>query len=119
MATYRLQRINETLRREISRALSRHVAIPRAVLFTINAVDIAADLRNANVRVSFVGGDPQDHEKILADIETARGDIQHDISRRITLKFTPHLRFAVDHSVEEGTRILQILDNLPPPADPG
>lgn len=118
MAQYRLQRINEVLRRELAHIMPRCVAFPPAVLFTINAVQIAPDLRNADVLVSFVGGTPADQEQALADIEKARGEIQRELGGRISIKFTPHLRFSVDHSVEEGTRMLQILDNLPPPAEP-
>lgn len=117
MAQHRLQRINEILRRELAGALLKLVPPPQGVLLTINRVRIAADLRNADVYVSLIGGDPKLQEEIFARIEEARPELQGVIGRRVKMKFTPHLHFVPDHSVEEGTRILQILEHLPPPSE--
>ncbi|HPA18226.1 MAG TPA: 30S ribosome-binding factor RbfA [Verrucomicrobiae bacterium] len=116
MAQHRLQRINEVLRRELARALLKLVPLPPGALLTVNRVRIAADLRHADVYLSLIGGEAKLEEQVLARAAEVRGELQHIIGRHIKMKFTPHLHFISDHSVEEGTRILQILDNLPPPA---
>lgn len=117
MAQHRLQRINEVLRRELAGALPKLVPPPQGALLTVNRVRIAADLRNADVYVSLIGVDPKLEAQIMARIDEARGELQHVIGRRIKIKFTPQLHFIPDHSVEEGTRILKILENLPPPSE--
>lgn len=117
MAQHRLQRINEVLRRELAAAIPKLVPPPPGILLTVNRVRVAADLRHADVYLSVIGGNPEDQELFFARVRETRGEIQHVIGRRIKIKFTPHLHFISDHSVEEGTRILQILDNLPPPAE--
>ncbi len=117
MAQHRLQRINEVLRRELAAALPKLVPPGPEILLTVNRVRIAADLRHAQVYLSLIGGLADARAAYLAAVREARGEIQHLIGRRVRIKFTPHLHFVDDHSVEEGTRILQILDNLPPPAE--
>ncbi|MCC6355540.1 MAG: 30S ribosome-binding factor RbfA [Verrucomicrobiae bacterium] len=116
MAQHRLQRINEVLRRELAGIVPKVVPPPPGILLTVNRVRIAADLRHAEVYLSLIGGEPHEQDEFFERIKESRGEIQHIIGRRIKIKFTPHLHFVSDHSVEEGTRILQILDNLPPPS---
>jgi len=39
--------------------------------------------------------------------------------KRVVLKYTPQLHFDIDHSLERGDRIMQILDEIEiPPDDP-
>jgi ribosome-binding factor A len=38
--------------------------------------------------------------------------LQKKISRDITLKYTPVLEFRIDHGIEQGDRVLEILNDL-------
>jgi ribosome-binding factor A len=57
--------------------------------------------------------------KVLQMLEKERVRLQHDLSRRIKLKYTPRLDFRLDETVEKGFRVLSILSELDlPPETP-
>lgn len=45
-------------------------------------------------------------------LENAKPYIRREISRRISLRFTPEITFELDDSIEYGARISQILNQL-------
>jgi ribosome-binding factor A len=47
-----------------------------------------------------------------------RREIQQAMSANVILKYTPHLQFTADASLTEASRVLDILDHLPPYAAP-
>ena len=109
---HRLLRVNELLKRELGALISRDVAFDDA-LVTVNQVDVTPDLKNAHVFVSALGSEPKG--SILAKLEAHRTILQADLTKRVVLKYTPHLVFHLDDSIERGTRIIQILQELETP----
>jgi ribosome-binding factor A len=84
-----------------------------APLVSIRAVDITPDLKNAHVFVSAIGTKWQ-KEQAITTLEANRQHLQHELSRRVILKYTPHLHFQIDDSIERGTRVLNLLDEIAP-----
>ena len=41
--------------------------------------------------------------------------LQADLSRHVVLKYTPHLIFHLDDSIERGTRVIEILQEIETP----
>lgn len=107
---HRLARVAEILKRELSVAIHREVP-SEGVLITVNAVDVSPDLRNATVHVGILGTATQQRQA-LERLEQHRAVLQAESAKRVVLKFTPHLRFRLDESVERGLRVLDILDEL-------
>ncbi|MBX7158577.1 MAG: 30S ribosome-binding factor RbfA [Verrucomicrobiae bacterium] len=111
MGSHRMERVNEVMRRELAMIIPKVVPMQK-ILLTITGVEVKSDLKSADVFLSFLGGTVKEQEAAFDAINQKRGEIQHLVSRRVTMKFTPALHFKVDHSVERGTRLLQILDEL-------
>ena len=44
-----------------------------------------------------------------------RAALQADLSKHVVLKYTPHLVFHLDDSIERGARVLEILQEIEPP----
>ena len=107
---HRLARVAEILKRELSAVILREVPSEGA-LITVNGVDVSPDLRNATVHVGILGNAAQQKEA-LERLERHRAVLQSECAKRVILKFTPHLRFRLDESVERGSRVLDILDQL-------
>lgn len=107
---HRLARVAEILKRELSAVILREVPSEGA-LITVNGVDVSPDLRNATVHVGVLGNAAQQKEA-LERLERHRAVLQSECAKRVILKFTPHLRFRLDESVERGSRVLDILDQL-------
>jgi len=114
----RTLRVNELIQRELSDILRKRYQ-SEAVAITITEVRVAPDLRDARVFVSVIGNEDVQTQK-LRWLKQQTRVLQDELSRRIVLKYMPRFQFVADHSVAQGTRILQMLDEIggePAPAD--
>src|SRR5437588_9271131 len=111
MASLRLQRVRELLKREIGEAIRREFEVSEAGLVTVNDVDVAGDLHSAIVFISILGTADQ-QKRGLALLTKHRKRIQGLVARAVILKYTPTLKFLIDDSVARGNRVLQIIEEL-------
>lgn len=113
MATSRMVRVNELLKREIAEDLHRNFSGTDfdAAALTVTRVECAPDLRDANVYVSIFGHQYDRHEMIHT-LNRRRQEIVRMMIKRVKLKYTPRLQFHLDESIEEGDNILTILNEL-------
>lgn len=112
MPGQRLARVNELLKREIAQTLFRVVPEEADVgRVTITQVQTSPNLRKARVFVS-IRGNQNDQDDWIRRLRRHRKEIQAVIGRNVVLKYNPQLMFILDHSVEEGDRILALLDEL-------
>src|ERR1700757_5152828 len=109
---HRQLRVNELVKRELSAIIARQVNF-EDVLVSINSVDVTPDLKNAHVFVSSLGHGSG--PKVIDKLEAYRPMLQAELSRHVVLKYTPHLIFHIDDSIERGTRVLEILQDLEKP----
>jgi ribosome-binding factor A len=107
---HRQLRVNELVKRELSGIIAREINFEGA-LVSINAVDVAPDLKSANVFVSTLGA-PGNGKSVIDKLEAHRPALQAALSRNVVLKYTPHLIFHLDESIKRGARVLEILDDL-------
>ena len=112
---HRLERVNELIRRELSEIINREVTF-HAALVTVQQVDITADLKHAHVFISVIGSE-DDGKEAMARLHASRVNLQHLLSKRVVLKFTPHLHFKLDESIERGNRIIDLLGQIEIPPD--
>lgn len=108
---HRLLRVNELIKRELSSLIARDIPFAKG-LVSINQVDVTPDLKQAHVFVSVLGapGKP-----VIAKLEHQRTHLQAGLARHVVLKYTPHLVFHLDDSIERGTRVIKILQEIQPP----
>ncbi len=113
MKADRITRVNELIRRELGIQLYRVVNRPdfdsAAVTFTHAITSV--DLRSCRVLVS-IRGEPAGQERMLSILRRHRADFQEAIHKNVVLRYTPQLHFVLDHSVEEGDHVLQILGRM-------
>jgi ribosome-binding factor A len=107
---HRIERVCEVLKRELGRIILRELTFSTP-LVTVSGVEITPDLKQAHVYVSALGNDAQ-RQNVLTVLEQNRGMLQAQVSKRVVLKYTPHLNFKLDDSIERGSRVLNILDDL-------
>jgi ribosome-binding factor A len=106
---HRQLRLNELVKRELSGIIAREINFETA-LVSINAVDVAPDLKSARVFVSILGAETA--TSVIDKLEAHRPALQAELSRNVVLKYTPHLIFHLDESIKRGARVLEILDDL-------
>ena len=111
MAKERINKINEEIRRELS-AIIRDLKDSRIPMMTsVVAVRVTNDLSYAKVYVS-VMGDEEVQTKALAGLKSAAGFVRREVGRRLTLRHTPEVLFELDHSIEHGAHINQMLNDI-------
>ncbi len=107
----RHERVRELLKREVGEVIRREIPINEAGLLTVNEVGVSSDLRSATVFVGVIGT-PEQRKKASALLEKEGKRLQGLVGRSVILKYTPHLKFVIDQSIERGNRVLEILDEL-------
>jgi ribosome-binding factor A len=105
---HRLLRVNEVLKRELSGLIAREMNFEQG-LVSINQVDITSDLKNAHVFVSVLG---TTGASVINQLEAHRAALQSALAKQVVLKYTPHLVFHLDDSIERGTRVIEIMQEI-------
>ena len=102
-------RVAEEFRRELSALLARGLKDPRVTGFiTVTGAKMSPDLREATAYVS-VHADGPVRDRTMEGLRAAAAFLQREVSRALGLRYTPHLRFVYDESVERGDRIDRLL----------
>lgn len=109
---HRQLRINEVVKRELSGIIAREISFDGA-LVSINDVDVTPDMKSAHVFVSVLGSTAG--TSVIDKLEEHRTSLQTELSRRVVLKYTPHLVFHLDNSIERGARVIEIMQEIETP----
>ena len=111
MAKNRIDKVNEEVRRELATVI-RELKDSRIPMMTsVVAVHVTNDLSYAKCYIS-VMGDDMVQKKAIEGLKSASGFIRREIGRRIDLRHTPEFQFELDHSIEHGAHINQVLSDI-------
>ena len=113
MASKRIARLNEQLKREIAELLRTEVRDPRIGLVSVTGVQVATDLGSARVFVRMLGGE-KERAETLAGLEAAAPFLRRTLGRDMHIRRIPELRFQEDRSLEQARRIERILSEVLP-----
>lgn len=94
-------RVGELIRRTLSEVLARgdiHDPDLNRVSVTVGEVSASPDLKVATAYVCPLGG--QGGENLIALLAKNKSEIRRAISKELTLKFTPDLRFRLDETFD-------------------
>lgn len=113
MGQYRLERLGEQLRQEISTMIMTHqIKDPRVNEFiSVNRVEVAGDLAYAKVYVSSFMDD-NSVRRAAKGLQSAAGFIQCTIAKKLSIYKFPKLTFIADFSMKEGYKMVQTLNAL-------
>ena len=117
----RMERVNQLLREELSELARRQLKDPRlGTLMTITEVDASPDLRHARVYVS-VMGNAEEQQAAIDALSAAAGYLRRGLRGRLKLRHIPELQFQHDTSMERGSELLSLIDqvNAAPAHDEG
>ena len=94
-------RVGELIRRTLSDVLMRgdvHDPELEGMSITVGEVQVTPDLKIATAFVLPLGG--RDREKAIAALKRNKGELRRAISKDMTLKFAPDLRFRIDETFD-------------------
>ena len=108
----RLQRLGGLFQEELSELLLREVKDPRLTrMVSITSVVISADLRHARVYVSVMGSE-EEKLSTLAGLTAAAPFLRRELNNRVSLRRIPELSFLRDDSLEQGSRVSDLLKQI-------
>ena len=113
MATRRQEKVARIVKEAVNNAITQHLSDPRIEgLVSITRVEMAPDLRNANVYISVLGKDEATQNKTFAAKVHAKSRIQSLISGKIQSKFCPVLHFYNDDKFKKTLETLKLIEKV-------
>lgn len=109
MAQYRLGRLGEEIKKELSDIIRYQLDDPRLAMVSILRVDVTKDLRYARVFISALTQDAS-LEEITNILTQSTGYIRKELAKRIKVRYIPEPLFVPDDSIAYGMKISKIID---------
>ncbi|CAC9648294.1 30S ribosome-binding factor RbfA [bacterium endosymbiont of Bathymodiolus sp. 5 South] len=107
--SYRVERINELIRRELVMLLRQETKDPRLQVVRITDVLASRDLSSAKV---FYTVPEEQKDMVVALLKKASGFFRSRLSKTLDLRHTPELKFIYDSAPNTGARIDDLLAKL-------
>ncbi|WP_460192805.1 30S ribosome-binding factor RbfA [Thermosynechococcus sp. FA-CM-4201] len=114
MATERrVARVAELIKREVSQLLMYEIRDERvgAGMVSVTDVEVSGDLQHAKIFVSIYSTD-EVRRSTMAGLKAASGFVRRELGQRIRLRRTPEVVFIEDRSLERGSRVLSLLNQI-------
>ena len=111
MASNKLARTNDDIQLVLSKLL-RDIKDPRIQqgMISVTRVETTGDLRYSKVWLSVMG--MQNEKEFKKGLKSAGGWLRRELGNTLKLRYTPELVFEVDHSIEYGAHINQVISSL-------
>lgn len=112
MKTYsRSSRIGKKIQRGVSEYIRTALRDPRLRMVTITGVEMSSDLSVARVFYS-VNGNTRERNHAQAGFKSAGGFIRRALAANLEMKYTPNLKFIYDGSLDYGTTMDRLLEEI-------
>jgi ribosome-binding factor A len=102
------RRVANIIRQIVSEEMILRLNDPRLAFVTVTGVDLADDLRFADVRISILG-DSKQQKDCLRALKHAHGHLQQKVAAALVLKFCPVLRFHLDESIKRSVSMSALI----------
>lgn len=111
MPTRRQEKAARAVKEAVSDAIANHLSDPRIEGFvSITRVEVAADLRTADVYLSIFGKDDVIQNRTFEAITHAKSRIQSLMAGKMQCKFCPILRFHRDENFKKTLETMKLID---------
>ncbi len=105
----KIERLNNLFLAELSKIIFKEIKNPIIKKVNLTAVEITNDLSFA--KVYFTSLD-EDKDKVLQELESAKGFLRNKLAETIEIRHTPELIFCYDNSIEYGMNIERIIEKI-------
>ena len=111
MPSNKLARTNDDIQFVISKLL-REVKDPRVQqgMISVTRVETTGDLRYSKIWLSVLG--MKDEKEFKRGLRSAAGYLRRELGNAMALRYTPELIFEIDHSIEYGAHINELINSL-------
>lgn len=105
----KIDRLNNLVLAELSKIIFKEIKNPIIKKVNLTAVEITNDLSFAKVYFTCMD---EDKDKVLEELESAKGFLRTKLADVIDIRHTPELVFSYDNSIEYGMNIERIIKNI-------
>ena len=105
----KIDRLNNTILEELSKIIFEEVKNPLIKNIVLTSVSVTNDYSFAKVYFTCMD---DDKEKVMADLNEAKGFLRTKLSESIDIRHTPELVFEYDNSIEYGMNIERIIKEI-------
>ena len=111
MPSKTLARTNDDIQLVMSKLL-REIKDPRVNqgMISVTRVETTGDLRYSKIWLSVMG--LQNEKEFKKGLKSAAGWLRRELGSSLKLRNTPELTFELDHSIEYGAHINELISNL-------
>lgn len=111
MPSHNLERTNDDIQRVLSAHL-REIKDPRVQqgMISVTRVETTGDLRYSKIWLSVMG--LENEKEFRRGIKSASGWLRREVGSVLNLRYTPELVFELDHSIEYGAHINDLISSL-------
>lgn len=108
--SHRPAQVASLIQRYIGELIRRDLELPLGVIISVSQVSIGPDLKFAKILVSIL---PEDKRaEVLRYLNRNKIFLQKELARRLTMKFSPKIGFALDATASQVSRIDSLLDEI-------
>ena len=97
------RKIGDLIQREVAVLVQREIKDPRIGMVTINEATVSRDLAFSDIYFTVL---PSENTKIVEEVlNEASGFLRSQLSKVLSTRTTPKLRFHYDNTIESGARM--------------
>ena len=107
----RNRRVAQFIKEELAVLIQREFPLNQYGMITLTNVDVSPDLKNAAIYITSLGGE-NSKESLISEMNGQAGHFRHELSRIMTTRSVPDLRFKYDESIERAQRLTDIINSV-------
>ena len=110
---YRLAKVSSLLKKEITLILQNDLEndLIRDYFVNISKIDLSGDLQHCKIYITSTAKETL-RKEIVANLNTAKSSIRHNLGKRIEMRRVPEIIFKDDIVLDKGLSVLKLLDEL-------
>jgi ribosome-binding factor A len=106
----RILRVNQLIKRELSRIILKEIDFPKNLLATITRAETSIDLKEVKIYVSVM---PETQiRRVLRVLETQVYGLQQKLNKRLKMRPSPRIRFCQEKETSQAGKIEEVLEGL-------
>ncbi len=110
---YRLSKVSSLLKKEITLILQNDLEndLVKDHFVNISKIDLSGDLQHCKIYITSTAKETV-RKEIVANLNTAKSSIRHNLGKRIEMRRVPEIIFKDDIVLDKGLSVLKLLDEL-------
>jgi ribosome-binding factor A len=112
MASIRVQKVQEEIKRTVGTILTTDVYDSKLGFITVSKVKCSVDLRYAKIYVSIYEDTDKYKQSKLAQLKKRKGVIRGFLGKYVRFKHVPEIEFYLDDSLDYAEKIDKLIDEV-------